>query len=78
MLWAGKQLNGTEEARLRRLVHSLRRAGNDELAEDFERFLPENEQRWSPNELEAGAHQGPWLRMDADLDDDQPPFRDTA
>jgi hypothetical protein len=43
MLWAGKRLSADEELRTRRLVALLRRAGDTETAETFERFLPEND-----------------------------------
>jgi hypothetical protein len=61
MLWAGKHLSDEEELHTRRLVAKLRRTGKDELADSYERFLPENDQRWTPDELELGAHVGPWL-----------------
>ena len=64
MLWAGKRLSDEEELRTRRLVVKLRRVGNAELADSFERFLPENDGRWTPDELELGAHVGPWLSLD--------------
>ena len=41
MLWAGKQLSEDEELRTRRLVALLHRVGDDDVAETFERFLPE-------------------------------------
>jgi len=61
MLWAGKRLTDEEELRTRRLVAMLRRAGDEEVAETFDRFLPENEHLWTPDELELGAHVGPWM-----------------
>jgi hypothetical protein len=61
MLWAGKRLSDDEELRTRRLVALLRRTGKEETAESFERFLPEHADRWTPDELELGAHVGPWL-----------------
>jgi hypothetical protein len=64
VLWAGQQLSGQDEVGLRRFVHALRRAGNDELAEDFERFLPENADRWTDEERAAGAQAGPALHLD--------------
>jgi hypothetical protein len=64
MLWAGKRLSDDEELRTRRLVAKMRRAGKAELADSFERFLPENDDRWTPDELELGAHVGPWLSLD--------------
>ena len=40
-----------------------------DVAETFERFLPENDHRWTPDELEVGAHAGPWMSFDgAQLD----------
>ena len=64
MLWAGKKLSADEELRTRRLVALLRRVGDDEVAETFERFLPENDHRWTPDELEVGAQAGPWASLD--------------
>ena len=64
MLWAGKKLSADEELRTRRLVALLRRIGDDEVAETFERFLPENDHRWTPDELEVGAQAGPWASLD--------------
>jgi hypothetical protein len=64
MLWAGKRLSSEEELRTRRLVALLRRVGDDEVAETFERFLPENDHRWTPDELEIGAQAGPWASLD--------------
>lgn len=72
MLWAGKQLTDDEELRTRRLIATLRRMGDDETASLFERFLPENDHRWTPDELEMGAHIGPWLDFDATLANDEP------
>jgi hypothetical protein len=70
VLWAGKHLTGDEEAATRRLVHMLRRAGSTDLADRFERFLPEHAHRWTPDELELGAHAGPWLRLEAAVGDE--------
>lgn len=64
MLWAGKRLSSEEELRTRRLVALLCRVGDDEVAETFERFLPENDHRWTPDELETGAQAGPWVSLD--------------
>jgi hypothetical protein len=64
MLWAGKKLSADEELRTRRLVALLRRIGDDEVAETLERFLPENDHRWTPDELEVGAQAGPWASLD--------------
>jgi hypothetical protein len=72
MLWAGKRLSDEEELGTRRLVAKLRRAGKAELADSFERFLPENDVRWTPDELELGAHVGPWLALgDVEVDVDR-------
>ena len=65
MLWAGKQLSEDEELRTRRLVALLHRVGDDDVAETFERFLPENDHRWTPDQLETGAHAGPWTSLEA-------------
>ncbi len=64
MLWAGKTLSAEEELRTRRLVALLRRVGDGDVAETFERFLPENDHRWTPDQLEVGAHAGPWMSFD--------------
>ena len=66
MLWAGKRLSEDEELRTHRLIAKLRRAGKYELADAYERFLPGNDGRWTPDELELGAHVGPWLSLGAD------------
>lgn len=68
VLWAGKRLTPQEEAATRRVVHMLARTGKPEAAARFERFLPEHGDRWTPDELELGAHAGPWLSVDASLD----------
>jgi hypothetical protein len=71
MLWAGKRLSDEEELRTRRLVAMLRRTGKHELAASYERFLPENDARWTPDELELGAHVGPWLSLgDVEIEPD--------
>jgi hypothetical protein len=64
IVWAGKQLTDDEELGTRRLVAFLRRVGDAETADTFERFLPENDHRWTPDELELGAHVGPWVEFD--------------
>jgi hypothetical protein len=75
VLWAGKALDEDEELRLRRVVALLRRieeigrtdAEGETAREDranLERFLPENLHRWTPDELELGAHNGPGLVID--------------
>lgn len=63
MLWAGKRLTEDEELRTRRLVARLRRMGDDGTADTFDRFLPEHDHRWTPDELELGAHVGPWTEL---------------
>ena len=63
MLWAGKRLSDEEELRTRRLVAKLRRNGKHDLADSYERFLPEHVERWTPDELELGAHVGPWVSI---------------
>jgi hypothetical protein len=73
IVWAGKHLSDDEELRTRRLVAFLRRAGDEETADTFERFLPEHDHRWTPDELELGAHVGPWMELgevevDGDVD----------
>ena len=64
ILWAGKQLTDDEELATRRLVSLLQSVGDDENAAVFERFLPEHDERWTPDELEMGAHVGPWIDFD--------------
>ena len=64
VLWAGKRLSADEELRTRRLAALLRRAGDTAAAETLERFLPENDHRWTPDQLELGAHAGPWMSLD--------------
>lgn len=77
ILWAGKKLDAQEEESLRHVVALLgriERAGNEQAGEDrrnMERFLPENEHLWTPDQLEAGAHMGPWFQMDAAVEIDQ-------
>jgi hypothetical protein len=66
MLWAGKRLSDEEELRTRRLIARLRRTGRHQLADSYERFLPEHMGHWTPDELELGAHAGPWLSFGAD------------
>lgn len=61
VLWAGKPLSGDEEARTRRMVALLERAGDPAAAADLARFLPGSGHDWTPDELELGAHAGPWL-----------------
>lgn len=82
MFWAGKGLDVDEELRLRRVVALLRRIEEGEQADaeratarddrvSLERFLPENLHRWTPDELEFGAHNGPGFFID-DIVAEQP------
>jgi hypothetical protein len=43
------------------MVALLERAGEREAAADLARFLPGSGHGWTPDELELGAHAGPWL-----------------
>lgn len=63
MFWAGRQLTDAEELELRRLVARLQGLGHGELAENFERFLPERSERWTREELALGAQVGPWVQF---------------
>ncbi|MGE0027899.1 MAG: hypothetical protein AB7O78_00565 [Thermoleophilia bacterium] len=63
VLWAGKALTGDEEERARQMVALLERAGEADAAADLARFLPESGHDWTPDELELGAHAGPWLSI---------------
>lgn len=65
VLWAGKRLSSDEEEATRRLVRLLERNGTAGTAEHLARFLPEHDDRWTPDELELGAHAGPWLSFGA-------------
>jgi hypothetical protein len=78
MLWAGKRLSDEEELRTRRLVAMLRRQGKDDLAASYERFLPENDARWTPDELETGAHIGPWVSLGEIAVETDPGLEDAA
>jgi hypothetical protein len=72
MLWPGKRLDLAEEAWLRNRISSLQRA-EDARADGWgsalkerlslERYLPENADDWTPDQLEGGAHIGPWCDM---------------
>ena len=64
VLWAGKHLSDEEQDAMRRVVELLERAGDAQGAEAFARFLPGSEHAWTPDELELGAHAGPWLQID--------------
>jgi hypothetical protein len=68
ILWAGKHLEEKEELSLRRVASLCRRCGDEETAASLERFLPENDHKWTPDQLEMGAHCGPW--MDAEVNAD--------
>lgn len=68
VLWAGKRLTDEEAATARRVVALLGRVGDDAGADAFARFLPESEHSWTPDELELGAHAGPWLQPDGGLE----------
>jgi hypothetical protein len=68
VLWAGKRLTDEEAAATRRAVALLRRLGDEEDALHLARFLPEAEHDWSPDELEMGAHGGPWMGLDAGVE----------
>jgi hypothetical protein len=65
VLWAGRPLTGEQEAEIRRLVALLERVDRPGDAAGLARFLPENDARWTPDELERGAHLGPWLAVGA-------------
>lgn len=71
-LWAGKQLDPAEEAWLRNRISSLRRAEEAQAdgwqtargeRRSLERYLPERADDWTPDQLEAGAHIGPWCEI---------------
>jgi hypothetical protein len=71
MLWAGKRLSDDEELRTRRVVALLRRVGDDHVADSLERFLPEHDDTWTPDQLELGAHVGPWTQLgEPEVDED--------
>jgi hypothetical protein len=76
VVWAGKRLDVQEESSLRRVVALLGRIEVEGATQEersiaaegrmnLERFLPENADGWTPNELEAGAYLGPWMRLEA-------------
>jgi hypothetical protein len=69
VLWAGKRLSDEEELKTRRMVALLQRTGDDEGVEELSRFLPERQAEWTPDQLEAGAHEGPWLQLGGGLRD---------
>ncbi len=68
VLWAGKHLTDEEELKTRRLIALMERSGNSAAAEGLARFLPERAGEWTPDELETGAHCGPWMGLDAGPD----------
>ena len=55
VLWAGKKLSKEEDRQLRHLIDLLARNGATDTAEDFIRFLPEYEYKWSQEDLEANV-----------------------
>ena len=63
VLWAGKALSGEEEDQTRRMVALLERNGEHDAAAGLARFLPGSGHGWTPDELELGAHAGPWLSI---------------
>jgi hypothetical protein len=65
VLWAGKRLTDEEELKVRRLVSLLERSGDPGTADQLARFLPERVGDWTPDDLEAGAHLGPWVGLDS-------------
>ena len=69
VMWAGKHLTDEEELRTRRMVALLQRAGDDEGVDELSRFLPERQGEWTPDDLEAGAHNGPWVELGGGLRD---------
>ena len=68
VLWAGKHLTPDEEEATRWMIGVMRRSGDIAGAEQFERFLPENDHAWTPDQLEAGAHAGPWCDLRVEVD----------
>jgi hypothetical protein len=63
--WAGRTLTADEEAHTRRTIALFERCGDTEAAANYARFLPENDADWTVDELERGAHAGPWLQFGA-------------
>ena len=63
VLWADKALSAKEEEDARRMVALFERAGEREAAAHLARFLPRSGHAWTPDELELGAHAGPWLSI---------------
>lgn len=63
ILWAGKRLTPHEERVTRDAVALFTRLGS-EGAQHLQRFLPEGLHTWTPDELELGAHAGPWIAVD--------------
>jgi hypothetical protein len=68
MLWAGKSLTDEEAVATRRAVSLMRRVGDEDAALHLARFLPESEHDWTPDELELGAHAGPWMGIEGRLE----------
>ena len=68
MLWAGKPLTDEEAVATRRAVALMRRLGDEDTALHLARFLPEAEHDWTPDELELGAHAGPWMGIEGSLE----------
>jgi hypothetical protein len=74
MLWPGKRLDLAEETWLRNRISSLQRA-EDARAQGWEsarkerlsleRYIPEHDGDWTADQLEGGAHIGPWCDMPA-------------
>jgi hypothetical protein len=74
MFWPGKRLDRAEQEWLRNRIRSLERAENAR-ADGWEgarkerlsltRYLPENADDWTPDQLEGGAHIGPWCDIPA-------------
>jgi len=80
-LWPGKRLELAEEAWLRNRVASLQRAedaradgweGSRKERLSLERYLPEHDASWTPDQLEGGAHIGPWSDMAAGVSLNEP------
>jgi hypothetical protein len=70
VVWAGKRLSDEEAAETRRAVELLRKIGDEDAARNLARFLPESGHAWSPDELETGAHAGPWIGLSAGVAQD--------
>ena len=71
VFWPGKKLDAEEESWLRNRILSLIVDGSVlslEEAGSLERYLPENYSNWTPDELEGGAHIGPWITLEGAVD----------